>query len=167
MKNLSKLTAIAIFTLPLLFSDGAKAENEFDVCLRELTTNGVAIEPAQTGCADALNPQDLSYCVKTIAQSTTIEGTEALKNCYRVRRPIELGDCVASIQDRVLSTSTEANENSSVMMALNTCTASLLPDRHSQCVVALSRTPEVGNPLKAMETCISAEDFPRELYSTN
>ena len=171
MNKLSKLTAIALFTIPAisLFADGAKANNKFDVCLEELTKSGVAVEEAQTGCADALNPKELSRCVKRITESTTIQGIDALKNCHQVRRPIELGNCVVDIQRKVLSankktetsnTSNDLNQASPVMMALNTCRASLLPDRHSQCVVALSRTPEMSNPIQAMEYCISAEDFP-------
>ena len=54
-----------------------------------------------------------------------------------------------------------------IMMALNTCRASLLPDRHSECVVAVARTPEISDATEAMKTCISAEDFPRQLYSDN
>lgn len=176
MNKLTRLTAIALFALPSLslFAEGAKAKNQFDVCLKELTASGVAIEEAQTGCADALNPKDLSYCVSTITESTTIKGIDALKNCYQVRRPVELGNCVVNIQDSVLSKTTATatstdnlGESSPVIMALNTCRASLLPDRHSQCVVALSRTPQVSNPIQAMETCISAEDFPRDLYPVN
>ena len=80
---------------------------------------------------------------------------------------------MVDIQDSVLSTkkeeisSSDLNQPSPVMMALNTCRASLLPDRHSQCVVALSRTPQISSPTQAMETCISAEDFPRDLFSVN
>ena len=177
MNKLSKLTAIAIFAFPSLslLANEAKAHNKFDVCLEELTKSGVAIEEAQTGCADALNPKELSRCVKRITESTTIKGIDALRNCHQVRRPIELGNCVVDIQEKVLSankkTETSSNdlnqEASPVMIALNTCRASLLPDRHSQCVVALSRTPEFSNPIQAMESCISAEDFPRELYPVN
>ncbi len=215
MNKLSKLSAIVIFSLPsLLLTNGVKAENKFDVCLRELTTSGVATSQAQIGCADALYPKDLSYCVKTITQSTEIVGIDALKNCYLVRRPIELGNCVADIQNTILSpaqmstttpntnntaqTNTQTNtgvivevvetdddeaveENSEVvevtltptqaslgvLTAMNTCRASLLPARHSQCVIALSRTPEQSNPIQAMETCLSAEDFPRGLYPQN
>ena len=180
MNKLSKLTAIALFVLPSLslslFTNEAKAHNKFDVCLEELTKSGVAIEEAQVGCADALNPKELSRCVRKITESTAIKGIDALKNCHQVRRPIELGNCVVDIQEKVLSakkkTETSSNdlnqeEASPVMMALNTCRASLLPDRHSQCVVALSRTPEVSNAIEAMESCISAEDFPRELYPVN
>lgn len=164
MNQLKKITALAIFALPFLSIPQAKADNQFDVCLRELNSSGVAIAEAQAGCADALKPKDLSYCVSTITNSTEISGSEALKSCYQVRRPVEMGNCVVTIKNEALSSSTEM---ASVKMALDTCQASLLPFRHSECVVALSRTPEISEPIKAMETCISAEDFPRALYQFN
>ena len=164
MNPLQKITAIAIFTLPLLSIPEAKADNQFDVCLRELTDSGLEIVEAQTGCADALEPKDLSYCVRTITGSTEINGLDALKSCYQVRRPVDLGNCVVTIKKHALSSSTEM---APVKMALDTCQASLLPFRHSECVVALYRTPEFQSPVKAMETCIDAEDFPRVLYQFN
>ena len=182
MNKLTTLTALAVFSLPYLVTPEAQGNgiNQFDVCLEELTDSGVPVVDAQAGCADALYPKDLSYCVKTIADSTTIAPLDALKNCYQVRRPVEMGNCVVKIQNTVLmksttSTSTDTTETtivdmdneSPIMMALNTCRASLLPDRHSQCVVALARTPEISNASEAMKTCISAEDFPREIYPVN
>lgn len=164
MNQLKKITAIAIFAFPFFSIPQAKADNQFDVCLRELINSGVEVTQAQVGCADALEPKDLSYCVSTITRSTEITGTDALKSCYQVRRPIEMGNCVVTIKKEALSASTEI---ALIKMALDTCQASLLPFRHSECVVALSRTPEVADPMKAMETCISAEDFPRALYNFN
>ena len=164
MNQLKKITAIVVFALPFLSISEVKADNQFDVCLRELINSDLTMSEAQIGCADALVPKDLSYCVTTITSSTDISGIDALRSCYQVRRPVEMGNCVVDINNKALSSSTDIDL---VKMALDTCQASLLPFRHSECVVALSRTPEVSSPMKAMETCISAEDFPRALYNFN
>ncbi len=172
MNKLTKLTAIAILSVPYLAIPQAQGSdkkiNQFDVCLEELTKSGVEVVDAQAGCADALYPKDLSYCVKTIAESTTIAPLKLLTSCYEVRRPREMGNCVADIHNTLLASSTtpakEIEIDSPTMMALNTCRDSLLPDRHSECVLALARTPEVSDATEAMKTCIRAEDFPRQLY---
>ncbi|BAQ64708.1 hypothetical protein [Geminocystis sp. NIES-3709] len=191
MKSLFKLTTLILVTPSLftfLFPSTAQANNQFDVCLQELTTTGIPVEQAQTGCADALVPRELSTCVRTISSATEIKAIDALKSCYQVRRPLDLGSCVVNINKQSLiannksnlpkttSNTTETEEKtpieetmtttsvSPIMMALNTCQASLLPLRHSECVIALSRTPQVANATQAMETCLSAEDFPRDLF---
>ncbi len=182
MNNIFKLATIALsgaFSVAnLVFSPAVKAENQFDVCLRELTASGVSAEDAQVGCADALVPRELSTCVLTITQSTSINAKDALTSCYQVRRPLDLGNCVVNINNTVLVASSKnnqtkaeddnkpemSNNQSPLMMALSSCQASLLPVRHSECVIGLSRTPQPSNPVKAMETCLSAEDFPRDLF---
>ncbi|BAQ62774.1 hypothetical protein GM3708_3180 [Geminocystis sp. NIES-3708] len=194
MKSIFKLTTLILVSPSLftfVFPNSAKANNQFDVCLKDLITAGVTTEQAQTGCADALVPRELSTCVRTIATGTDIKAIDALKSCYQVRRPVDMGNCVVNInktsilkttskstleKKEVVTTETETNlfattedntlmtKISPVMMALNTCQASLLPARHSECVIALSRTPQVTDPTKAMTTCLSAEDFPRDLF---
>ncbi|MGI0482712.1 hypothetical protein ACN4EE_18245 [Geminocystis sp. CENA526] len=191
MKNIFKLTTAIVLTPTLftfIFPSSVKANNNsFDVCLRDLTASGIPVEQAQTGCADALVPTELSTCVKNISTNTNISSIEALKSCYQVRRPLDLGSCVVNINRDILmannksnapkttSTATENPEGetpvveptasvSPIQMALNTCQASLLPLRHSECVIGLSRTPQPANPTKAMETCLSAENFPRDLF---
>lgn len=229
MKSILKLTTLILITPSLftfVFPNSAKANNQFDVCLRELTTAGVTTELAQTGCADALVPRELSTCVRTIATATDIKAIDALKSCYQVRRPVDMGNCVVNINKNSILTpitkttmakkevetsmeasmkretetsmetsmktetqtsmetsmetsmKTETEKNlfattdddtlttkvSPVMMALSTCQASLLPARHAECVVGLSRTPQVTEPTKAMTTCLSAEDFPKDLF---
>lgn len=175
MNKSIKLATISLsgaFTVAnLVFSPMVKAENQFDVCMRELTTSGVSVEDAQIGCADALVPRELSTCVRNITQSTSINAKDALTNCYQVRRPLDLGNCVVNINNSLLvsnpSNQTKANDDNNqslLMMALSSCRASLLPARHSECVIGLSRTPQASNPVKAMETCLSAEDFPRDLF---
>lgn len=197
MKSIFKLTTLILVTPSLftfIFPHSAKANNQFDVCLKDLIAAGVTTEQAQTGCADALVPRELSTCVSTISNNTDIKAIDALKSCYQVRRPVDMGNCVVTINKNSIlastrkttmakkeveaSMETETEKNlfattddntlttkvSPVMMALSTCQASLLPARHSECVVALSRTPQVTDPTKAMTTCLSAEDFPRDLF---
>jgi hypothetical protein len=199
MKSIFKLTTLLLVTPSLftfIFPHSAKANNQFDVCLKDLIAAGVTTEQAQTGCADALVPRELSTCVGTISNNTDIKAIDALKSCYQVRRPVDMGNCVVTINknsilastrkttmekkevEASMETETEIEKNlfattddntlttkvSPVMMALSTCQASLLPARHSECVVALSRTPQVTDPTKAMTTCLSAEDFPRDLF---
>lgn len=186
MNNIFKLaTTISLSTAfsvaSLVFSPVVKArENQFDICLRELTSSGVRVEDAQVGCADALVPEQLSTCVRNITQFTSISAKDALTSCYQVRRPVDLGNCVVNINNTVLVANSKnnktkdesdhnnklemANNQSPLMMALSSCQASLLPMRHSECVIGLSRTPQASNPVKAMETCLSAEDFPRDLF---
>lgn len=192
MKSLFKLTTLLLVTPSLLtFITPANAQgaNPFDACMKDLTSAGVPVEEAQTGCADALVPKELSACVRNISTNTDIKSIDALKSCYQVRRPMDLGRCVVDINKQALNlnksnppkttattsetipsenmtvtTETESTKVSPLMTALQTCQSSLLPLRHSECVIGLSRTPQPFNAVKAMETCLSAEDFPRDLF---
>lgn len=180
MKKFFTLTAIGLsstFSVASIFTSSiaVRAENQFDVCLKELTSSGVSIEKAQTGCASALIPRDLSYCVRNITQFTSVSGDEALTSCFQVRRPRDLSSCVVTINNTILTSNatkdtdkTDTGSNLSsvtpLMAALYTCRQSLLPARHSECVIGLSRTPKFSNPVNAMETCLSAEDFPTDLF---
>lgn len=231
MRRFLKLTAIA-FSVPVLFNIttpmAVKAENQFDVCLREIVNSGVSVEQADTACASALVPKDLSFCVQNISKNTAIAPDSALKNCYLARRPRDMANCVVDINTKILtpvvnknstpsetkpensqettekpetSETTETpeidfnvefngstenqqtnfnpevnsntenqetettSEESPLMLALETCTSTIQPTRHSECVIGLSRTPQPMSPIKAMESCISAEDFPRDLFS--
>lgn len=50
------------------------------------------------------------------------------------------------------------------LLALDTCRRSILPERHSECVVGLSRgVPDLA-PADAMEACVSAETYPPEIF---
>ena len=192
MKRIFKLTAIAFISPALLTvttPSPVKAGNQFDICVEEMVDSGVDAQQAHTACADALIPKELSLCVEKITQDTAITPTDALQNCYRVRRPVDLAFCVVDIEEEILqdyrsktnakaettgaettgeeietiATSTDEQE-SPLMLALDSCRSSLLPARHSECVIALSRTPEAMSPIRAMKTCLNAEDFPRDLF---
>jgi hypothetical protein len=195
LNSSSPLTAIA--TLPALLLTlflpirPAAAENQFDVCVLSLKSNGVQGEQAGTACADALIPKELSACVSHIKSATPIEAEDALQACYQVRRPVDLGNCVADIYNSVLKSSLSsartkqvtpaepakmdspestpaenpaASEDPPLTVLLNSCRLSLLPGRHSECAIALSRTIPDMTPVKAMQTCLDAEDFPRDLF---
>ncbi len=197
MKSFEKLLAISILT-PALWNvtniKSVKANNEFDICIQEIVSSGVEANEAQTACADALIPRELSSCVTNISRNTAIKGDEALKNCYLVRRPVEMANCVVNINKNVLANTQakveetppkiedaetlesmmetvdkteDKNAISPINKALETCTSTILPSRHSQCVIALSRTPQAQSPIKAMETCIDAEDFPIDLFTNS
>jgi hypothetical protein len=89
-------------------------------------------------------------------QEVGIPGEEALYNCYRDRRPLELATCVVDINQFL-----EADDPGRIV---ENCRRSLLPLRYSDCVVGLTNTAEETiNPTVALEDCISADAFPRAL----
>lgn len=168
-------------TLP---SRPAGANNQFDDCATQLLRSGLSGEEAAIACAQALEPSQLSRCVERI-QDTTVTADAAVRACFRVRQPLELADCVVDINEDALepyinrlSTLNEpAEANADVesesatevigpiaALALDTCRRSLIPERHSDCVVGLSRDIPDLPPAQAMETCINAESFPPEIY---
>lgn len=163
--------SLGLFTLSLAWiptaAQSAGGWNQFDVCVSELTNNDVSPEAAAAGCAEALIPKELSQCVAIIRGGTALSGNVALQSCFQVRRPVDLGNCVVDIQAATLDgyrpqgNSPDANALS--LSALNSCRQSLLPGRHSECVIALSRDTNY-TPTKAMDTCLAAEDFPRDLF---
>ncbi|MBP0016611.1 MAG: hypothetical protein J7647_03535 [Cyanobacteria bacterium SBLK] len=150
---------------------------EFEECATVLLEVGVREDQTAIACSEALEPTHLSECVSNIDTETVINELYALFACFRVRRPLELAECVVTIHDNVLETRAELAGNITVAatdlepLALSTldhCRRSLLPKRLSACVVGLSQQIPL-TPAQALDTCIEAEDFPRELYvpSTN
>ncbi len=143
--------------------------NQFDVCISELVNNGVSSANAQTGCAGALIPKQLSQCVAMIHSNTAIDGEAALRSCFQVRYPVDLGNCVVDIQNGVLSkySASEVSatpSNTLAIAAMNACRASLYPGRHSECVIAVSRDSQETTFQQSLDTCLAAEDFPRDLF---
>lgn len=146
----------------------AGADNQYGVCLDEIMAAGVAQDQAATACAEALIPKELSACVSQIARTTPIEGKNAVQACFQVRRPIDLANCVADIDSALLrdsSTPSSGSEDSSYQAVLASCRRSLLPGPYSECVIAAGKT---GSPLtEAIDTCLSAQDFPANLFPTS
>jgi len=149
----SQLAIAGLFAIAIP-SEPATALTEFQVCAAELLRAEVSPEQASRACAEALAPKDLSLCVLRIKVLTPTKPNDALFACTRVRRPLELASCVVDINKR-----TQSKEAPSV---LDHCRRSLLPIRFSECVVGLSREIDVSVP-RALQSCITAEDFPREL----
>ncbi|MBR8828588.1 MAG: hypothetical protein DSM107014_11935 [Gomphosphaeria aponina SAG 52.96 = DSM 107014] len=140
----------------------AVAGNGFETCVSQLYNTGIGADQAAGACADALIPRELSACVRNIQGNTQVNGETALEACLRTRRPVELAQCVRDI-NRILPKEESASDEP-VLLAVDTCRRSILPQRHAQCVVGLSRELQQLSPVDAMATCISAEDFPRDLF---
>lgn len=147
--------------------------NQFDACSSQLIESGVAPEQAGTACSDALIPKELSECVAAITGGTSISGLDALQNCYQVRRPVDLGNCVVDIvAETPPASAPKAGETTFTsdggadpqVKVLESCRASLLPGRYSECVIALSRSDRGFGRNGALETCLSAEAFPKDIF---
>lgn len=183
LKSLERSSAIAILsTMVLSFAipPVPASANPFSDCVNSLLNEGVSGEIAGEACADALIPREYAKCVSIILGSTDITAEQAVTSCYQVRRPVDLGNCVVDIQNATLEESpsqttepvsnppeivnTEGEAPTPIIIALNSCRQSLLPGRYSECVIALSRKVEQMTPIAAMNTCLSAEDFPRDLF---
>ncbi len=147
------LFAIAVETVPAT----ATHFSPFQYCAAELRAVGISTELAASTCSDALNPTDLSACVFNINRETQIASQDALAACLRVRRPIELGRCVINIS--------QDSKNPPLLEVLESCRRSLLPIRFAECVVGLNRQLEIS-ATKALDTCISADNLPRNLSPT-
>ena len=163
LKKTIRLTALASFPA-FLFTiavppHSAEASN-FARCASSLLNSGISEDDAGAACADALEPTILSACVRRIQGQTQVTSQDALSACYRVRRPEELASCVVRIDTNLAS-------EEMADLALDNCRRSLLPKRFADCVVGLNNTLTEVSDTEAIETCISAEDFPRELFSTN
>ncbi len=147
---LASLFAIAIPIRP------AHAINDFQLCTAQLVRlAGVSPEGAADACSDVLNPKDLSRCVVTIHKLTPTLTQDALVACQRVRRPVEFSHCVFDITDNT--------RDSQPPEVLDYCRRSLLPMRYAECVVGLSRETDFSSS-KMLESCIKAEDLPRNLF---
>ena len=166
------ISLIAVASLPVglvtivVSGRPVAAANLFDICVNKLSKTQLPMEEIGSACADALDPEELSLCVQKIERHTPVPPKDALLACYRVRRPEDLADCVADIhnenkKEKQIDTNTLISD---AFLALDYCRRSLLPERYSECVMALSRNSVEISPPQAMETCISAEDFPRDLF---
>ena len=153
----TKLVIAGLFAIAIP-KEPAAAFTEFQICAAELVRlAGVAPDAALGACSKALRPEDLSRCVVTLSLVTPALKQDALVTCTKVRRPVELSRCVSDISDRTRS--------SEVLAVLDYCRRSLLPIRFSECVTGLSREVDYTIP-RLLDSCIAAEDFPRNLIPT-
>ena len=134
----------------------------YELCARRLAqVSGLDRDQIALACAKALRPRRLSRCVLKIKQGTSrLSGPEILDACKRVRRPRQLRKCVLRIDAHVAGTVEPE--------ILDYCRRSLLPLEFSKCVIGLNRQAPVSAipPTELMETCITANDYPRELDPT-
>ncbi|MCS6812883.1 MAG: hypothetical protein NZ772_04825 [Cyanobacteria bacterium] len=140
---------------------------DYESCAQALLN--AKIEPATVAdyCARELQPHHLGACVTAITQRTTIAANDALEACARVRRPLDLANCVVNIDQQIIVPKKldEAASKSALLTALDTCRRSLLPIRHAECVIGLSKKVDLP-PLSLMGTCIDADDRPRDVQPT-
>ncbi|MGK7932294.1 MAG: hypothetical protein AB4041_12790 [Microcystaceae cyanobacterium] len=157
--------SLLVFNVPV---NAAGDWNQYSVCVTQLQKFDVSGDDAAIACSDALIPKELSECVSMIGNATPIDGNDSLKACFQVRRPIDLGNCVADIYNAlpslaVVDEETDTNEIN-LLTLLNSCRTSLRPGFYSECVIAASKEVTEMTPIKAMDTCLAAQEFPRSLF---
>ncbi len=160
--------SLLVFTVPFSPVNAAGDWNQYSVCVTQLEKFDVSGDDAAIACSDALIPKELSECVSIIGNATPIDGNNSLKACVQVRRPIDLGNCVADIYNALPSLTTVDSETDTnevnLLTLLNSCRASLRPGFYSECVIAATKEVTDMTPVKAMDTCLAAQDFPRSLF---
>ncbi|GBE74413.1 hypothetical protein myaer87_16400 [Microcystis aeruginosa NIES-87] len=180
IKKIASWSAIATISLGLVEMNRTAIafgnNNQFSACISQIVRTGVSPQDAATACSEALIPKELSRCVVMIKSKTPIDGNLALQACFQVRRPIDLGNCVVdihraaplfatnSLKQTETETAKEPDKLGISRQVLDSCRQSLLPGRFSECVIAVSRGVDKNNPSQALQTCLSAEDFPRDLF---
>jgi hypothetical protein len=180
IKKIASWSAIAAISLGLVEMNRAAIafgnNNQFSACISQIVRTGVSPQDAAAACSEALIPKELSRCVAMIKSKTPINGNLALQACFQVRRPIDLGNCVVDIhraaplfaanspKQTETETAKEPDKLGISTQILDSCRQSLLPGRFSECVIAVSRDVDKNNPSQALQTCLSAEDFPRDLF---
>lgn len=159
LKKTIKLTALVslqtfIFTGVAFFPPTqAIALSDFDICIRELTDTGLTASQAAEGCARAFLPKNLAYCVKKINFHTQISPENLLNNCFQVRRPQELANCVVDIHKK--ADGIDANA------VMGYCRRSLLPQRFASCVLSINSQANTGIN-ESLDLCIKANNSPIE-----
>ncbi len=151
--GLSVVAALVMAGVPM---GGAIAANDYERCAADLVGLKVTSEEAASACAKALHPKEIATCVGTVAgQGVAI--AEALSSCNQVRRPVDLGNCVTDIRGKVSGTVAKD--------VLGNCQRSLLPNQYASCVVGVNTAAKLP-AMKAMDTCIDAGYYPKELHET-
>lgn len=153
----SHLTVASLLALAIPSRPASAAVTDYQVCAAELLRANIAPELATQACAEALYPKDVSRCVLRISTVTPTISDQALAACRRVRRPVEMANCVFYISNRT--------QNSEVLSVIDNCRRSLLPVRFAECVIGLNRATDLSSA-RAMETCIGAVDYARDLAPT-
>jgi len=154
---------------------------EMSECVSRISRNtDITGNIALQACFQVRRPVDLSHCVVDI-NNGVLKG-------YRPPTPAKTetktDDPAVTSDNQTPATTTDPNSptampdgnsiqtdglsalktNDLTLAALQSCRQSLLPGRHSECVIALSRDVTNFTPDQAMTTCLAAEDFPRDLF---
>ncbi|MBD2038868.1 hypothetical protein H6F76_28365 [Leptolyngbya sp. FACHB-321] len=148
--------SVAAGLLAIVLPAPATAANDYDRCTSDLLGAKITTEEAASACSRAFAPRDLSSCVSQLS-GNTFAAADALNACRQVRRPREMATCVVDIR-REVTDSTAAE-------VLDSCRRSLLPKRYSDCVVGVNRAAKVP-PTQALDSCVDASYFPREVDPT-
>lgn len=131
------------------------SSRDYRACAFYLQETGISALEAAEACSSALNPRDLSTCTTDIDRHTDIPPRDALLTCRRVRRPLELGNCVVTIS--------LYSEQLASPEILDNCRRSLLPKRFSDCTIGLGR--ETDLPVaQLMASCLDGRDRPSDFY---
>ena len=136
--------------LPSMAVTDSYSNNDYRFCAAKLLTVGVTPEAASEGCATALRPRELSFCVTTVKNQTKYTSADALDACSQARRPQDLATCVVGI-----SKSSQEAANPAV---LTYCGRSLLPETFAKCVVGLRKAISNLPTNQALDTCIDGSD---------
>ncbi|PSB28168.1 hypothetical protein [Stenomitos frigidus] len=152
LAGISVVAGLVAVVLPV----PAIAANDYERCTADLLGAKISSEEAASACSRAFFPRDLSACVSQLS-GNTFAPADALNACRQVRRPRDLATCVVDIR-REISDSTAAD-------VLDSCRRSLLPTRYSDCVVGLNQAAKLPSA-KALDSCIDASAFPREVDPT-
>jgi hypothetical protein len=145
------LAGLMTVLLPVLPS---QAGNDYQICTAKLKSAKVEDAIAAKVCAEALHPQDVGRCVERIILKK-LEVDPTVEACRRVRRPLELAECVTDIAQQ--------DAKSPLAEVLDHCRRSLLPERFGECVVGLNQQPLKVNVPEALGICIDASDRPKDL----
>lgn len=133
-------------------------DGSFRRCTNQMVGLKVEPEVAATACSRAIKPEELGICVERIGRSSSLAIADVLNACRRVRRPIELSNCVVDIRREL--TGAEAAD------VLGNCRRSLLPERYAKCVVGISAAAKL-EVTPAMQKCLAAGDYyPPEVEPT-
>lgn len=150
------IAGLAAAALPITIQSPAQA-NDYESCARSLINAGISIQDADYACATALHPTDVSACFTKVAGDVSLDSSDLLHACRRVRRPTELATCVVDIHSDRLSEGSIA--------VLDNCRRSLEPVRYSECVNGLIAASAIALD-ESMSECIAGGYRPRDIAPT-
>jgi hypothetical protein len=144
-------TTIALLGSLSVSGPALASSRAYRQCNEDMIELELALEPEAiaVACGETLRPRNLSSCVVDITLTTDLLDADVLETCRRVRRPAELGECVADIQ--------EVMGDVEDPMVLETCKDSLLPEVLADCAVGLQEFSPLPNQ-EILTTCLLGDD---------